>query len=140
MGLSGAQRTAAYRARDPERARGQWRKWAMSEKGGVTLLLNYAQDRAKRQGVPCDLDRQFVAEKLLAGKCEVTGLPVERVAPGEHRTHPFAPSLNRVDRSGGYTKDNVRLVCYAVVRARSDWGDEALLKIARALVEKRGIA
>lgn len=74
-----------------------------------------------------------MAAKLEKGVCELSGIVIERVAPGDYRTHPFAPSLDRIQPSKGYTKENVRLVCFAVNRARSDWGDEVLLKIARAL-------
>jgi len=35
----------------------------------------------------------------------------------------------------GYKKSNVRLVCFAVNRARSDWGDEVLLTIANGIVK-----
>ena len=135
MSMTGAERQAAFRKRDPERSRETWRKWSRTPNGTVTVLLNYARDRARRAGLPFELDREFVAEKLLAGVCELSGLPLQREQPGPYRTHPFAPSLDRVDPALGYTKANVRMVAFAVNRARSDWGDEVLLKIAAALVK-----
>jgi hypothetical protein len=108
----------------------------MSPKGTVTVLLNYARDRARRQGLAFDLDRDFVQSRLEAGLCEVSGLPIERVSPGDYRAHPFAPSLDRKEPSLGYVKTNVRLVCFAVNRALSDWGDEVLFKIARGIVSR----
>lgn len=135
MSLSPAERTARYRERNPERSREQWRRWSMSPEGTITVLLNYARDRARRGGLSFDLDREFVAEKLARGKCEMSGLAIERMAPGSHRTHPYAPSLDRKDPALGYVKSNVRLVCFAVNRARSDWGDEVLLTIASGLVK-----
>lgn len=107
----------------------------MSPEGTVTVLLNYARDRARRAGVPFDLDREFVRSKLAAGLCELSGLAIQRVSPGAYRVHPYAPSLDRVDPDLGYVKSNVRLVCFAVNRARSDWGDEVLLTIASGLVK-----
>lgn len=80
-----------------------------------------------------DLDAAWLKEKLASGICELSGLQIERVAPGAYRTHPFAPSLDRIEPGLGYVKSNVRLVCFAVNRARSDWGDEVLMKIAIAL-------
>lgn len=135
MSLSGAQRQARYYAKHGDRARAQWREWSMSPEGTVTVLLNYARDRARRAGVPFDLDRQFVRLKLAGGVCELSGLTIQRVSPGAYRTHPYAPSLDRVEPALGYTKSNVRLVCFAVNRARSDWGDEVLLTIASGLVK-----
>ena len=129
MGLSSAERQKQYRARNPERSRSSWRQYALTEKGTITVLLNYARDRARRQGLAFDL-------KLAAGTCELTGISLERLSPGQHRTHPYAPSLDRIEPALGYTKPNVRLVCFAVNRARSDWGDEVILRIAQALVKK----
>ena len=135
MAKTPAERQRDYRDRDPERSRSAWRRYSMSERGTVTVLLNYARDRAKRTGVAFDIDADWLAGKLAGGVCELTGLKIERVAPGNYRTHPFAPSLDRIVPALGYTKDNVRLVCFAVNRARSDWGDEVLMTIARALVK-----
>ena len=118
--------------------RQQWREYHRSERGVLTKLLNYAHDRARAEGVTFDLDREWLKPKLDAGVCEVTGLPYQSVAPGKHRTHPYAPSLDRIVAGGPYTKDNVRLVLFAVNRAMSDWGEEVLLTIARALVAKGG--
>lgn len=136
MGLSPAERQKQYRARNPERSRNSWRQYALTEKGTITVLLNYARDRSKRQGLAFDLDREWLAAKLAVGTCELTGVGLERLSPGQHRTHPYAPSLDRIEPALGYTKPNVRLVCFAVNRARSDWGDEVLLRIAQALVKK----
>jgi hypothetical protein len=49
------------------------------------------------------------------GRCEVTRLPFTRQRFDEALVkHPFAPSIDRRSSSGGYTTDNVRLVCVAV--------------------------
>lgn len=49
--------------------------------------------------------------------------------------HPFAPSLDRKRASGGYTSDNVRLVCIAINFGMGQWGEELYLIFARAAVE-----
>ena len=49
--------------------------------------------------------------------------------------HPFAPSLDRISSQGGYTADNVRLVCIAVNFGMGQWGEELYLTFARAAVE-----
>jgi hypothetical protein len=45
-------------------------------------------------------------------------------------------SLDRIIPVLGYVRGNVRVVCFAVNQARSDYGDEVLLIIAKALVER----
>lgn len=46
---------------------------------------------------------------------------------------PFQPSIDRIDNERGYEKDNVRIVCLIVNLARSDFGDDALVKMANAI-------
>jgi len=124
-----------HRQRHPKRTNHAWQRYAHSEKGRVTLLLNYAQDRARRHSLPFDLDREWLEPKLAMGKCELTGLTLSGEVPGQYRIHPFAPSLDRIHPDAGYVKTNTRLVCFAVNMARSDWGDAVLMQIAEALVK-----
>ncbi len=130
------QRAARYYARHTERCRARWREWSRTPSGIVTVLLNYARDRARRGDLAFELDRAFVEQKLDAGVCELTGLPLEPGPSDKHRVAPMAPSLDRIVPSKGYTKANTRMVCFAVNRARSDWGDAVLLRIAQALVDR----
>lgn len=137
MAKSRAQITADYRKRHPERVRNSWRKWSLSLDGTATLLLNYARDRSRRNGLPFNLDRDFILEKLESGVCEISGIELERTYSGKYYTHPFSPSLDRRKPSAGYVKSNVRLVCVAVNRAKCDWEDEILFKLAKRIVENQ---
>lgn len=72
------------------------------------------------------------------GRCEVSGLPFSFEVHGKRK--PFAPSIDRVDSSVGYTPENTRLVCYAVNVAMNCWGDAPFLRICRAVAVKDMIA
>lgn len=133
---SNAVRQAAYAARQPAETRATWRKYFYTEKGTITSLLGGAMDRSKRDGLPYHLDRKWLEKKLKPMLCEMTGLPLERGPRGKFRTNPFAPSLDRIDPRLGYVKSNVRVIAFIVNRSRSDFGDEILMKMARALVHK----
>ena len=98
------------------------------------MLLNGARDRARANGLSFSLSRQFVEAKLDYDRCEISGLPLVRESPGKYRTHPLTPSLDRINPSMGYVEGNVRLVCFAVNRARSDFGDDFLFEMAKAIV------
>lgn len=138
MGMTGAQRQEAYRNRNPERSKKQWRDWSVTPNGTVTVLLNYARDRSRKNNLPFELHREWLAPKLVKGTCEMTGIRLERGTNTKgHRTHPFAPSLDRITPKLGYTKENTRLVCFAVNRAMSDWGEDVLIEIAEKLIEHR---
>jgi hypothetical protein len=80
-----------------------------------------------------DLTREWAIEKM-AGVCEVTGLPFELDKPDGYRFYPWAPSVDRIDCKRGYTQDNCRLVVWIYNMAKSEWCDEDVLKMARALV------
>lgn len=131
-----------YAARQPVEVRAAWRQYFYTERGTITALLGNARDRAIKAGVPFSLSREWLEEKLALGVCQLSGLPLERKPRTEgngSRTHPSAPSLDRIIPAMGYVEHNVRLVCFAVNQARSDFGDEVLMKIATALVENNRV-
>jgi hypothetical protein len=71
------------------------------------------------------------------GRCDVTGHQFNQLRfPDALVKHPFAPSIDRRSSSGGYTKDNVRLVCVAVNFGMGQWGEEVFLRLAQAAVER----
>ena len=74
------------------------------------------------------------------GRCAVTGLRfnLERF-PNALVKHPFAPSVDRRLSSGGYTVDNVRLVCVAVNFGMGQWGEEVFLTLARAAIDREAV-
>lgn len=135
MALTNAEKQKRYRQKHPKRTSEAWQRYAHSDKGTVTLYLNYAQDRSRKHNLPYNLDREWLLEKLKKGVCELSGLVFVRTPPGRYRTHPFAPSIDRIEPHLGYVKENCRLVCFGVNRARSDWGDEILLQIAQGIVK-----
>lgn len=114
------------------------RKYKCTLAGMATSLLCNARDRAKRGHLEINIDRQWVIEHLLPLRCEATGveLVLER---DENVTHTaFRPSIDRIDNRKGYTKDNCRIVSVIYNKAKSDYNDEDVLRMAQALVEWRG--
>ena len=73
------------------------------------------------------------------GLCAISGLPFSLTEFADVLVkHPFAPSLDRISSRGGYTADNVRLVCIAVNFGMGQWGEELYLTFARAAVDRSG--
>lgn len=95
--------------------------------------------RAKVRGLAFALTVQDV-EQLLAdsrGRCALTGIGFDLRRRDGERRRKWAPSIDRIENSAGYTPANVRLVCSSVNIALNDFGEELLVKIARALLRKR---
>lgn len=73
------------------------------------------------------------------GRCELSGLAFVMLADVRFKNRPFAPSIDRIDNSLGYSMSNCRLVCIAVNLALNEWGLETLQKIAAGLHKRRRI-
>lgn len=109
------------------------RTYRQAPHGRAVQLHANAKRRAEDKGITFDLDRLDLIERITAGRCEVTGLPFDLTAGAG--LNPWAPSLDRKDSAGGYTPANVQVVVSAYNVAKGPWGDDVLLKLARAIVD-----
>lgn len=105
----------------------------------ASVLSSSAKKRADFLKIPFDLTGEWVLEKLLAGRCEATGIQFDLYdgdyhTEGTHRM--FAPSLDQIKPRGGYTMDNVQVVCWCYNAAKSTGTDADVLRMAEALVSK----
>lgn len=110
--------------------------YRQTPRGRAGVLVWFAERRAKDTNRPYALDVDAIANRIAAGRCEVTGISFD-MAPGpdKHHSNPWAPSLDRKNSSGGYTSDNVQVVCAAYNYAKSEWSADVLLRLARAIVD-----
>lgn len=122
-------RWAGYRETEKEKEQTDpWRKSAR--------MLAWIRNRAAKRNFEFDLTREWIAEKLVIGKCEATGIEIELRKPEGFRFYPWAPSIDRVDSKKGYTQDNCRLVCWIYNMAKSEWDDSHVLVMAKALASR----
>lgn len=150
-----ASERAAYAARDPElnRSRSAQRYQARREalrayhrkrnaedttsasrpEGRAKRLLGSAKKRALVSGIPFTIDLTWVLPRLMAGRCEVTGLPFVIVTGRDHL--PYSPSIDRIDSDLGYTPDNCRLVITALNVGKNRWSDHVLAQWARPFLQ-----
>jgi hypothetical protein len=66
-----------------------------------------------------------------AGRCALTGIPIEWSAQGWNHT----ASIDRIDNNNGYTEDNIQLVHKEVNMLRGSLPVERLVELSRLIVE-----
>ena len=99
--------------------------------------FNIAKRRSLTYKRDFDITLEFLKELWLSqdGKCAVTGLPlgikyIQTKKQKKDKT-PFQASLDRIDNNKGYTRDNVRFVCYIFNIARNDFDDEQVIDFCK---------
>jgi len=99
-------------------------------------LYGNAQKRAKANGwPPPDFTSEWIEEKVLAGFCEATGIPfdLETRRSEIHASNPWVPSLDRIDSSGPYLKENVQVVVYMYNVCKGEFSHQDVVMFAKML-------
>jgi hypothetical protein len=101
--------------------------------------IHRAKMRAKAKGIDFDITVEWAIEQMKDSdyRCPVSGIPFDVKESVASFARPHAPSLDRINSKGGYTKDNVRVVTYAVNMAVADWGEEILAQVANGIKSNR---
>lgn len=76
-----------------------------------------------------DLDRLWESQQ---GLCALSGLPLQVVKGDRHRV-----SLDRIDSRGGYTLNNVQLLCAVVNVMKLDLGQSEFVTLCKVIAERR---
>ena len=113
-----------------------WRAASHADDGArasdpIIVALNkrttMSKHRAATTGMAYDIDPQFMRDMLAqqGGRCAVTGreFSLERIG---RRGRPYAPSIDRVDSDGGYTRGNVRIVLACINYMMNDYGEQVV--------------
>lgn len=80
-------------------------------------------------------------EKVLAGRCELTGMSFDfGKAPNGWKYNPQSPSIDRINSARGYTMDNCRVILTSLNNALSQYGDKYFEEVAIAYLKARGLS
>lgn len=103
--------------------------------------IGRAKSRGKLKSMPFDLDMEWALAEAKKQKyrCAITGIVFFEQKKTGSKCDPFAPSFDRIDPSKGYTKDNVRIVVFAVNAMMMDWGLGVFAVVAQAYQNKRSL-
>lgn len=80
----------------------------------INYVLRSIRQRARKAGLECDIDAEFLHELLAKQKnrCAVCGIPLTYLKGTGHT--PTNASVDRIDPGKGYVKNNIQLVSYQV--------------------------
>ena len=109
-------------------------KYSKTLKYRAGKIISLKKRHAKHKGLDFNLDVEWLLPRLEAG-CELTGIPFKQAgATGRRGPDPFSLSIDRINPKAGYTKDNCRLVLWAVNRFKNDLSDSQLFNITEKLM------
>ena len=97
----------------------------------ISTAYNKCKHGALARDLEFKITRKMIEDLYIqaGGKCQITGIEFSDELIGNAKSRPWAPSIDRIDSSKGYTLDNIRLVCVSVNFALGAWGDEVLKRI-----------
>lgn len=111
----------------------------LTNKWFIPELLKNTKARAVRRGIEFNLTVEFLEELIKKNnyKCALTGIPFDLAKDINYRVRPWCPSIDRIECSKGYVRENVRIVSNAANLARNEFGDNVLFDMAEGIVMTR---
>lgn len=110
-------------------------KYTLDPINRAKYIYSRTKDGARRRGIGFNITTDDVIPALERGVCQMTGLQFYLGKPNNGvSTHPYAPSIDRIDSNKDYTKDNIRVVLWAVNAATNQFTDKEMLPILKAMV------
>lgn len=105
--------------------------------GFIQTSLGECRRRSKYNNKEFNLDSEFLSSLWQSqnGLCKFTGQPLEYTKAPKIK-NPFQASLDRIDSSKGYTKDNVRWVCWFINQMKMDYSEEEFIKLIKTANQK----
>ena len=109
--------------------------------GRISDALARGLAAARRRRGATDITLDWLRERVRSNdcRCEITGIRFFSKASRSTK-NPYAPSIDRVDCTKGYTQDNVRVVLFAVNVMLMDWGTDVLDHIVSSYQRFRAAA
>lgn len=100
-------------------------------------LIYNGRINARKRGLNFDLGLEDLSSMWIGqgGKCSISGIPFiwnQKCAKGEHS--PFGPSIDRIDSSRGYTKDNVQMVLWMYNKSKQHYTEADLARVYKNIV------
>lgn len=95
-------------------------------------MRNRAQQRAKVSGTHFDL---AASDIIIPELCPVFGVPIKACIGQGPGGHKYSPSLDKIDPSKGYTKENTRVISHLANQMKSHATVAELIQFAKWVLE-----
>lgn len=128
------ERLNLYKQRVRDSYRPAYAKWGkemgnsawMQVMQGLCVKLNECYSRSERMGFGYDLNLTHLTDLWMAqrGRCSKTGLVMTFESGTVALRNPYRLSVDRIDSTRGYQKNNVRLLTHWANNTLSTWDDE----------------
>ena len=115
-----------------------WHTTSLDYRIRCSRLSHIAKNRAKKINCAFDLSPEFIINMWedQQGRCALSGREFDLTKPKPHeKVRSNAVSLDKIDAQKGYTKDNVRLVCFQVNGALNQYGEKELISLCKDILE-----
>lgn len=106
-----------------------YKREALKKTDPRKLLWKAAQIRAKRKKIPFEITIQDI---IIPDKCPLLGLNFERGSKGNY---PKSYSLDRIDNSKGYLKDNIMVITAKANTMKSNASIQELLIFSKNILK-----
>lgn len=123
-----------WNARNPGASKKKTTDWA--RRNWESYILIQMKRRAKQKGFECSITKDELKALRASGICAATGIRFIWEGPDKH--NPWAPSVDRIDSSKGYTLENCQVVCWIYNWAKGNWHPDVVLEMAKALIKNEG--
>ena len=108
---------------------------ALTAEEVAVRLYDAARLKSKRRKLDFDLKFNDVLRQVAAGTCRVTGIPFDmRAKPARGCDLPFRASLDRIDNTRGYFRDNIQVVVKIYNHSKWTWNDEDVWLMAKGIL------
>lgn len=132
------QRSSDYYEANRDKRLIQMRSTYHTARGRVKAWLKNAKQKSEAKGWQFDLEEAWLMDLLMQSSvCPLLGIPLV-MQPGKGR-QPDSPSLDRIDSSRGYTKNNVWIISTRANTIKNDATVEELELIAKSLRSKLNV-
>jgi len=103
-------------------------KEAMTLEGRASLMFYRCVRRARVDKKEISIKKEDILELLSFGVCQKTGIKL--IIDGT-KNNPYSPSVDRIDNSVGYTKENIQIVCAIYNFCKNQFSDDDVLEFIK---------